>query len=54
LSPDRDRWSGIQCTPEGNVKSIELNVKDISGTIPACIGKLAHLEKLYLFANMLS
>ena len=47
-------WSGVTCGEDGRVLRIEMNVKDIQGTIPPEIGRLEGLERLYLYSNQLT
>jgi len=60
--PERERsiqglhceWSGVTCGADNKVIRLELNVKDMEGTIPRDIASLRELERLYLFANQLT
>jgi len=47
-------WEGITCNDEGHVTKIELQRNQLSGSLPAEIGTLTHLQWLYLYNNQLS
>ena len=47
-------WHGIKTDDEGRITEIYLIGNNLSGEIPAALGKLSHLEGLYLARNDLS
>ena len=47
-------WHGIKTDDEGRITEIYLIGNNLSGEIPAALGKLSHLEGLYLARNELS
>ena len=47
-------WHGVTTDAEGRVTGLRLGDNQLSGEIPAWLGNLANLERLYLFDNQLS
>src|SRR6056297_2529550 len=48
-----DTWYGITVVGD-HVTNIDLGVNQLTGNIPADLGSLTHLKKLYLFGNALN
>ncbi len=47
-------WYGTRTDANGRVVQLSLIQNELSGTIPAALGDLTHLQKLFLMQNMLS
>ena len=56
-NPCLEKWQGLQCVDVNDqpfIYSMILNFYYLTGTIPATIGNLSHIEELHLDANNLS
>ena len=49
-----EAWHGVEITPEGRVRRLNLGRNRLEGQIPPELGRLAELEYLYLDGNELS
>ena len=47
-------WHGVSTDADGRVAELDLNGKQLSGSIPSELGNLANLEVLELHYNQLS
>ena len=49
-----EQWHGVITDEQGNVIELQLHVNNLSGPIPAEIGRLVYLESLHLWGNQLT
>ena len=49
-----NEWYGVRTDPSGRVFELDLTDNDLSGTIPASLGNLTHLNWLFLAVNNLT
>ncbi|MCH2082132.1 MAG: T9SS type A sorting domain-containing protein, partial [Saprospiraceae bacterium] len=54
LDQPMETWFGLVFTAEGCVEEIALGVNNLLGTLPASLGTLSQIQRLYLFENELS
>ena len=47
-------WHGVSTDADGRVAELDLDGKQLSGSIPSELGNLANLEELFLGGNQLS
>ena len=49
-----EQWHGVITDEQGNINELQLPVNNLSGPIPAEIGRLVYLESLHLWGNQLT
>ena len=47
-------WHGVKANEDGYVTEINLPLSNLTGSLPAALGDLAHIEELHLYGNELT